>query len=343
MMVAQLPPLEKASYNYMMNSRQRFTQTMSNGSPDRVPLFQEGIREEVLDAWHGQGLSTGPDLASLFHYDELEEIEPLLDPLPAVPHRSSKKASLEALRRRLDPTDPRRLPSDWQEQVRRWQGSRQATLLLRVHNGYFLTMGVEGWRSFTEAIRLLNDDPKFVHAAMAIQAGFAATLAERILQDVEVDGVILSEPISGNHGPLISPKMYADFILDSYAPVLDVVEKYGVKTIILRTYANARVLLPDVFQTRINTLWACECNSDAMDYRSLRDEFGPGIRLIGGIDSDVLRQDQNAIRKEVDKKVLPLLAQGGFVPLADGRVREDVPFENYAFYRMYLEKITHAI
>ena len=313
---------------------------MSYGALDRVPLFQEGIREEVLDAWHQQGLSPGTDLATLFTYDELEEIEPVLDPIPAIPRRSSKKSIIEELRRRLDPYDPRRLPSDWREQVRQWQESRQAALFLRLHRGFFLTMGVKGWHSFTDAIRLLKDDPAFVHEVMAVQARFTACLAEWILREVEVDGVIFHEPIASNHGPLISPKMYADFVLNSYTPVLDVAERFNVKTIIFRTYANARALLPAVFKTRINTLWACERNSDAMDYRLLRMEFGPGIRLIGGIDADVLRQSHEAIRQEVDDKVLPLLTQGGFVPLADGRVREDVPFENYAFYRRYLEELT---
>jgi len=312
---------------------------MNDEVPDRVPLFQEGIREDVLQAWRLQGLPTGADLATLFNYDELEEIDPILDPIPAMPRRSSKKSIIEALRRRLDPYDPRRLPSDWREQVRRWQEPHQATLLLRVHHGFFLTMGVEGWQSFTEAIRLLKDDPAFVHEMMAVQGGFAASLTERILAEVEVDGIIFHEPIAGSHGPLISPNMYADFVLNSYAPVLDVVERFNVKTIILRTYANTRALLPNVFRTRINTLWACECSSNAMDYRLLREEFGPQIRLIGGIDVDVLRQGREAICQELDDKVIPLLAQGGFVPLADGRVREDVPFDNYAFYRRYFEQL----
>jgi hypothetical protein len=30
------------------------------------------------------------------------------------------------------------------------------------------------------------------------------------------------------------------------------------------------------------------------------------------------------------------------VPLADGRVREDIPFENYVYYRELLEKVTQA-
>jgi hypothetical protein len=38
--------------------------------------------------------------------------------------------------------------------------------------------------------------------------------------------------------------------------------------------------------------------------------------------------------------VPPLLAQGGYIPLADGRVRKDVPFANYAYYRRLLEEMT---
>ena len=29
---------------------------------------------------------------------------------------------------------------------------------------------------------------------------------------------------------------------------------------------------------------------------------------------------------------------GGYIPMLDGRVRADIPFENYAFYKRLLEK-----
>jgi hypothetical protein len=323
----------------MMNSRQRFIATMNYQSPDRVPLFQEGIRDEVLEAWHTQGLSNRANLTSLFAYDEFEEIEPDLYPWPPVDHWPDHPSGLEEFRRRLDPNDSRRLPSDWQVQVHGWQ-HRQHVLWLKVHQGFFLTMGVEGWRSFTEAMQMLVDHPAVVHRIMSIQAEFAARLVGRILEDVEVDGAIFGEPIAGNNGPLISPAMYKAFVTQSYRPVLDVLESHRVPNIILRTYANPRGLLPLVFTGRFNCLWACECNPESMDYRRLRTEFGRGLRLIGGIDADVLRQDKDAIRREVEEKVPPLLAEGGFIPLADGRVREDVPFENYVFYRRLLEEIT---
>jgi hypothetical protein len=37
--------------------------------------------------------------------------------------------------------------------------------------------------------------------------------------------------------------------------------------------------------------------------------------------------------------VQPLVGQGRFIPLADGRVRDDVPYSNYAFYRQELTRV----
>jgi len=136
--------------------------------------------------------------------------------------------------------------------------------------------------------------------------------------------------------------MYEEFVLTSYQPVLDAVKRHGVETIVLRTFANARILIPSILKWGFNCLWACEVNIDAMDYRDLRREFGTELRLIGGIDLDALRGGREAIRREVEEKVPPLLAGGGYIPLADGRVRADVPFENYIYYRQLLGKVTRT-
>jgi hypothetical protein len=76
-----------------------------------------------------------------------------------------------------------------------------------------------------------------------------------------------------------------------------------------------------------------------MEYGAIRREFGRDLRLIGGIDVDVLRQDKEKIRREVMEKVPPLLSEGGYVPLADGRIRANVPYENYVTYRSLLEEV----
>ena len=322
-----------------MNSKDRFNKTMNYGYPDRPPLFEDGVREDVLKIWHSQGLRKKSKLESLFLFDKREEFEPILDPIPSPSYWPKTLAGLKNLSNHLDANDPKRLPDDWSRKVKEWR-SRDYPLILRIHNGYFLTLGVHGWNRFTDAIQLLIDNPHLIDEWMYVYAIFSAQLATRILGEVDVDAVLFSEPIGGNHGPLISPKMYSSFVLKNYQPILDVVRQYNIPTIIYRTYANTRVFLPSVLEAGFTCLWACESNPQAMDYGELRREFGRELRLIGGIDSDCLRQSQGEIQRAVLDIVPTLLEDGGFIPLADGRVREDVSFENYVFYRKLLESIT---
>jgi hypothetical protein len=312
---------------------------MRYGKPDRVPYFEEGIRREVLREWRKQGLPRDADIVQMFPSDHREVIEVDLEPRPKFKKWPTSRSDLKELFRRLVPYGRDRLPRGWAKKVRKWK-NRDYPLMLRIHRGFFLSMGVYDWRRFSELMDLLIDDPEFVREAMRIQGEFAAGLAEQVLKDVVVDAALFSEPIGGNYGPLISPQMYEDMALRSYEPVLDVLDKYKVEIIVLVTYANARALIPSMLKWGFNCLWACEVNLEAMDYRNLRREFGRDLRLIGGIDLDALRRDKEAIRREVEEKVPPLVADGGYVPLADGRVRADVPLENYVYYRKLLEQVT---
>ena len=322
-----------------MNSRQRFLETMHFGSPDRVPYFEEGIRADVLAAWRKQGLRKGADLQEMFQTNARQELDLDVDPHPRPARWPSKPADLKRYAASLDPADPSRLPEGWQVHLRGWKQRRHA-LMLQVHIGFFETMGVDGWGRFHELMMLMHNDPGFVREMMRINSACAAALTERALQDVQIDAAIFSEPIGDNHGSLISPKMYEDFVLSSYRPILETLRRHKVDILIVRTYANARQLIPVLLEYGIDCLWACEVNNAAMDYRALRQQFGKRLRLIGGIDLDVLRLGKDAIRAEVEEKVPPLLEQGGYVPLADGRVRPDIPFENYIYYRQLLEKVT---
>jgi hypothetical protein len=329
---------EKSAASGPMSSRRRFRETMAYGSPDRVPYFEEGIRPEVLKAWRRQGMERKADPAGEFPSDPRIEIEPDLEPRPALDRLPATRADLAEFRRRLDPTDSGRLPRRLKRTLRRARAAG-AVRMLRVHRGLFLSMGVAGWNRFYDLMRLLGENPQVVREAMAIQGDFAAALAERILDRTEVEAAIFSEPIGGNHGPLISPDMYDDVVLSSYDPLISLLKRRGVETLILRTYANARVLIPKLLERGFTCIWACEVDIGAMDYRSLRREFGKALRLIGGIDLDSLHRSRAAVDRELDEKARPLLADGGYVPLADGRVRADVPYDTYRYYRRRLQDL----
>lgn len=320
-----------------MTSRERFLEVMRFEQPDRIPYFEEGIRDEVIRAWRGQGLSGRRALEKMFPTDVWERLELDLDPRPELKQWPATAKDLNTFRRHLDPNDRKRFPGQWKKRVQNWQ-HREHVLMLYVHQGFFLSMGVGNWHRFYTVMTLLVDNPRLVRDMMMIQGQLAAGLAEKILKDVTIDAAIFSEPIGGNEGPLLSPAMYEDIVLRSYQPVLDVLHRYHVETIIFQTFANARILIPHILKWGFNCLWACEVNIEAMDYHSIRKEFGKDLRLMGGIDLDALRNSKAEIQKEIQTKVPPLLDQGGYIPLADGRVREEVSFANYCYYRELLRR-----
>ena len=134
-----LQPTTKA-----MSSRERFKETMAYGAPDRVPYFEEGIRKDVLKAWWTQGLARDIDLAALFPSDQRERMQVDLEPRPKFVSKFDKITDLRKFGRRLNPADNKRLPKRWPRRVRQWQ-SREHVLMLYVHRGFFLTMGVGDW------------------------------------------------------------------------------------------------------------------------------------------------------------------------------------------------------
>jgi hypothetical protein len=313
---------------------------MSFQPVDRPPLFAEGIRPAVLDSWQTQGLA-GSRLEDLFIYDSRAEFEPDLEPIPEPVSWPGSTPELRDFRRLLDPDDRRRLPENWEARVRSWQ-NRDYPLMLQVNEGFFLSIGVDGWQRFSKATYLTQDDPQFIRELLQIQGEFAALMADRILTQIEMDAVVFSEPIGGNHGPLISPSMYSRLVLPSYQPIFEVVRQHRVQTIILRSYANIRILLPHLIDAGINCLWACETDTIAMDYIDIRREYGKSLRLIGGIDTDWLYGSEREMFANLERVVPPLLAEGGYIPLADGRVREEVPFANYQAYRLSLQQIVQS-
>ncbi len=321
-----------------MNSRERFQSVLQYAKVDRAPYFEEEIRQEVIDFWRRQGMPPDMEPSGIFPADRPVEVELDLEPHPSPVTWPASREGLEAFQRLLDPGDPSRFPGEWTGRAGQSR-FRDHVLLLYVHEGFFLSMGVDGWCRFAEVIDLVNDDPLFVREMMEVQGRFAAAVVEKALGEIEIDAAVFSEPIGGNHGPLISPRMYQELVLPGYDPLLEVLGRRQVKNVVFKTFANARLLLPSILKRGFNCLWACEVNVESMDYRSLRREYGRDLRLIGGIDLDSLRRGQDAIRQEIFDKVPALLAEGGYIPAADGRIRTDVTFENYLYYRRLLDEV----
>ena len=310
---------------------------------DRVPLLNEGIQDSVISAWRSQGLPDGSKLSDWFTYDQLNVVDADLYPRPELAGPVLTEADRIKRLNRMNSDDPERIADcpNWADAARRWRDDGHI-IELPIHDGLFLTMGVEEWSSFEAVLYKIADEPLRVRAIMEDQAVFAVNLAERILKEVKVDYASFSEPIASCHGPLISPKLYRDLALSSYRPILDVLRRHGVESVVWTTYGNALCLIPDVLDAGFNVLRAHERECPDMDYMLLRKRFGSSLRLIGGIDTDNLLAGPEAIDFELNETVAPLLEKGGYIPLPDGRVRANMPLAHYIYYRRNLENLVNS-
>ena len=323
----------------MNTSRERFLKTLNFNKPDRVPYFEEGIRDDVIKAWHKQGLPQNKKPSDIFPTDRFTEVVLNFEPNPPLKKWPISKSEIDRLRESLNPSVPSRLPKDWAKKLKHWKKHDQV-LMLRVHRGFFLSMGVNDWNRFEEVIYLIKDNPELVQELLQIQSQFSVDIIRMVLEEIQIDAVTFTEPVGGNEGPLFSPQFYGEVVLPTYQPIFDILKKRSIEFFIFKTYANSRQLIPQIEKFDFNCLWACEVNASAMDYMDIRKEFGKELRLIGGIDLDVLRQGKNEIRKEMETKVPELICQGGYIPLADGRMRKEISYENYVYYRKLLKELT---
>jgi hypothetical protein len=325
----------------MTTSRERFVNTLDRKPGGCPPYLEEGVRDEVLKAWKARGRDVEAQLADLPPRDEWVELQPEVfpDPKPKDHAWPMDRAGLQRyLEKRLRSDDKSRFKAEWQDKKDLCNG-KEAARMLRVNRGFFQAMGVFGWQRFEQLMQLLIKKPDFVAEMLMENGRFLADITGQVLQKTGIEAAIFSEPIGGNNGPIISPKMYQELVLPGYEPAMAVLKQHGVRHLIFRTYANARILIPVIKEFGFNCLWACEVDIQAMDYLDIRREFGSDLNLIGGIDLDALRQGGEAITAELESKLPPLLEQGGYIPLADGRVREEVAFENYLLYRNKLAEL----
>lgn len=323
-----------------MTSRERFHEVLAYGRPDRVPLWKESLREGVRELWANQGLSQNVDLSRLFRFDHREEMALDLGPHPPFNDPSEEPEVFVRLRSHYHP-DLSRLPPDWRLRARGW-ARRDYPVGMSVWRGLFRSLGVEDWQTLRRALLALADVPSVMVRTLGAFTDCAAQMVEHALTAVALDYAVFEEPIAGAGGPVISPSYFRRFCMPFYRRLVDLLRTRGVRWFVVRTYANPLALLPCWLECGINVLWCVESASNGVHYGQLRHEYGRQLRLIGGIALDALAEGKKAIDRVLHGYVAALLGEGGYLPMADGKIRHDIPWLNYRYYRETLERLVFS-
>ena len=80
----------------------------------------------------------------------------------------------------------------------------------------------------------LYDDPAWIQEMMNTLVDFCCACGERALQDVDLDYILLWEDMAYKNGPLISPRMFRQFMLEPYKKLTGFIRDHGINLIIRR-------------------------------------------------------------------------------------------------------------
>jgi uroporphyrinogen decarboxylase len=138
------------------------------------------------------------------------------------------------------------------------------------------------------------------------------------------------EDICFNSGPIISPKMYDQFVTPRYKRITDILRKHGCDVIFTDCDGNITPIIDCFLKGGINCMFPCEVNGGS-DPVAIREKWGPQVLIMGGVCKMRLAEGPKVIEREL-KRLEPVVREGGFIPHVDHRVPPSVSLENYKFY-----------
>ena len=315
-----------------MNERQRFLALFRGDPVDRPPLLEEGVRDEVIEAWHAQGLPRSSTHLDVFGLTPHENVGPDIKFADQYAGRIMSLSDRDY--GRAFRASRERFPEDWPETTNRLR-NRGHIACIWAYRGLFQALGVEDWPTLRQALRAMVKEPALVAARLEMYGEFCAEMLKMAMQDLVPDFIYMSEPISDNRSSLIAPGMYREYAIPAFERIIAAARAHGCENILVSTYGNSAAVLPHLFDAGANMLWISEATEvPELDYRNLRQKYGPRLGLIGGIPLSLLRMDPpEQMRERLHAIVRPLLQSGRYIPLASGRVREDIPWQSYRAYR----------
>lgn len=356
----------------MPTPRERFLQTLSFQPADPPFLRPTGAWEETQVLWRQQGWD-GTPLAEYFGLDQLPDISPYYGPAPAFTyeviaedeltrtyvnhegivmrefkeHRDTSmpqfvqfpvatEADFERLvPERLALNPEARFPESWRQRVRACQDTpwpRQCNA--DRWGGFFGPLrNLMGLESLCVAF---YEQPALVERMMEQRADLIIATTEQVLKHTSFDVFCFWEDMAYNHASLIDPKLFRRFALPHYRRVCDWLRAHGIRYIWLDSDGRIDQLIPIWLDAGINGLYPFEVQA-GMDVLAVRQRYGHDLVLIGGINKRAVAAGGEVMRAEVDR-VLPLVADGGYLPELDHAAPPDISWQNYCEYIAYLKQ-----
>ena len=165
---------------------------------------------------------------------------------------------------------------------------------------------------------------------METNTEFILGVLRRVTETAPLTTVFFWEDMCYRSGPLISPKMFREFMLPRYKRITEFARSQGIDRIFVDSDGDVSQLIPLWIEAGINGVYPMEVAA-GMDVAKLRREYGRDLLMTGGIDKRVLAQGRAAIDEELRRR-MPVAESGGYIPHLDHAIPHDVPYEAFVYY-----------
>lgn len=175
------------------------------------------------------------------------------------------------------------------------------------------------------------DQPELIGDILATAGDTALRVLDRISDKLKIDVLAVHEDMAGKSGPLIGPNLVTEYIKPYYRKVWDMLSAKGTRIFSQDSDGNMNPVIDAFLDCGLTQMYPME-PAAGMDVVELREKYGGKLAFKGGIDKHVLRLDREAIRKELEYKMQPIMKAGGMVFGIDHRIPNGTPLENYKYY-----------
>ena len=178
------------------------------------------------------------------------------------------------------------------------------------------------------------DEPELYHTILEDLSAFQLRVLERIYSVCTPEFMTFAEDMSYNKGPMLSEKMFREFLLPYYRRVIPYIRAHGTR-VIVDSDGDVTEMIPWLMDAGIEGVLPLEYQA-GVDVNRIRREH-PDFLMIGGFNKRIMKDGREAMEREF-QRLLPALRAGRFIPSVDHQTPPDVNLENYKIYVELLKK-----
>jgi uroporphyrinogen-III decarboxylase len=233
----------------------------------------------------------------------------------------------DALKERLEPHLTKRYPPNWDKIAQEIQNQDRVLVVIHMDGFYGCPRQLLGDENL---LMSYYTQPEFIRQIINDRVDFYIQVYEKAIRDIKPDFVFIWEDMCYRNGPLLSPKMFREFMLPAYKKLTGFLKEMGVKNIVVDSDGDIRILIPLWLEGGVTGLLPFEVKA-SMDVVEIAKQY-PKLQIIGGINKHELEKSQKEIDAELDRVLPAMLKRGGYVVSLDHWVNPQIPLNNFEYY-----------